>query len=277
MRWLGIATLLFLSTGALAQPRDRVISAGGALTEIVFALGADDRVIAVDTTSSEPAEVAALPKIGYMRALSSEGVLALRPQLLLAVAEVGPPAALRQIRDAGVRVVNGDADHSIEGVKAKVRLVAQALGLSAAGVALESKIDGEWRTTQLAVGMPARPVRVLFVLAHGGTTLSLAGAETAADAMIRYAGGTNAMSGFKGFRAATVKAVVAAQPDVILVTREGIEALGGVGNLLAKPGFALTPAGRTKNVASFDALYLLGFGPRTPQAVRELAERLRKS
>jgi iron complex transport system substrate-binding protein len=273
---LGVAAAaVFAAQAACAQPAQRVVAAGGALTEIVFALGAGNRLVAVDTTSTAPQAAATLPRVGYMRALSAEGVLSMRPQLLLAAAEVGPPAVLRQLRDAGVRVVGTDAEHSFEGVKAKVRAIAAALNLADPGRALEARLDAEWRETRASIAsLPGRP-RVLFVLAHGGTTLSLAGADTAAEAMIRYAGAANAIDGFKGYRPATVEAVVGARPDVVLITREGLDALGGREQLLSKPGFALTPAGLAKRVVALDALYLLGFGPRMPQAVRELATVIR--
>lgn len=265
---------------ACASEPLRVISVGGSLTEIVFALGAGDRLVGTDTTSMYPAGAQALPKVGYQRTLSAEGVLSLRPSLVLATAEAGPPAALQQLASSGVRLVRATGDHNFESVVANVGTVADALGLPAAGRALEAKLRSEWAATQAAVAARAggaRP-RVLFILSHAANNVQVSGTGTAADAMIRYAGSTNAIAaidgGFKGYRPLAAEAVIAAAPDVILTTREGLEAIGGVDALLKRPGLALTPAGRAKRVVAPDALLLLGFGPRLPQAVRELAQSL---
>jgi iron complex transport system substrate-binding protein len=95
--------------------------------------------------------------------------------------------------------------------------------------------------------------------------------------MIRYAGATNVFSGFTGYKPFTAEAAIGAAPDVVLITTEGLETIGGAEKLWARPGLALTPAGAAKRVVAFDALYLLGFGPRLPDAVRDLARQLHGS
>jgi iron complex transport system substrate-binding protein len=150
--------------------------------------------------------------------------------------------------------------------------VATNLGVGAEGNELVRRLRDEWSITRAAIHRSGTPPRVLFVLSHAANNVQVAGEGTAADAMIRLAGGVNALNGFNGYRPLSSEAVIAAAPDFILVTREGIEALGGVDALLARPGLALTPAGQARRVIAPDALYLLGFGPRLPQAVRELAQ-----
>ena len=93
--------------------------------------------------------------------------------------------------------------------------------------------------------------------------------------MIRLAGGTNAASGFDGYKPLTAEAAVAAAPQVILVTTSGLESVGGTDGLLDLPGLALTPAGKARRVVAMDDLYLLGFGPRVADAVAALAVKLR--
>jgi iron complex transport system substrate-binding protein len=266
------ALLLALLLGAATIAQARVVAVGGAVTEIVFALGAGDRLVATDSTSTYPESAKALPKVGYMRSLSAEGVLSMRPDQVLVTAEAGPPAALAQLRAAGVKVTTLDASHSIEGLRRNVRTVAAALGVSERGEALERRIADAWRETQAAVAAAPGKPRVLFVLAHGGRTQTMvSGTGTAADAMITLAGGVNPLAGVQGYKPLTAEGALGAAPDVILVTREGLDAFGGGRELLAHPGLALTPAGKAGRVVSFDALFLLGFGPRLPQAVRELA------
>jgi len=252
----------------------RVITVGGALTEIVYRLGAESVLVATDTTSFYPAAALALPKVGYQRSLSAEGVLSLRPTVLLATADAGPPAALAQLQSAGVRIVRMETEHSFAWLRRTVQRVATEIGRAEAGTRLNDELAVQWQSAQAAIAAKAgaRP-RVLFVLSHSGP-VQVAGAKTAAQAMIELAGAVNALSGFDGYRPLSAEAVIAAAPHFILTTRQSIEALGGVDGVLSRPGLALTPAGKTQRVLAPDALLLLGFGPRLPQAVLELARAL---
>ena len=273
-----VALLFAVSAGAAgaapgAVAPERVVTVGGAVTEIVYALGAGERVVGVDSTSTYPEAAARLPRVGYLRSLSAEGVLSLRPQAVLASADAGPPAALAQLRDTGVRVVTLRQAHTPEALRENVLAVAAALGLEPAGHALAQRLDQEWRAARAGVVAADRP-RVLFLLAHAGNNALAAGADTAADAMIRLAGGVNALAEARGYKPLNAEVAVAAAPEVILITREGLAVVGGVDALIARPGLALTPAAQNRRVVALDALYLLGFGPRAPQAVRELAAAL---
>jgi iron complex transport system substrate-binding protein len=270
----GAAALAAAATVAAAQGPTRVVAVGGAVTEIVYALGAGERLVAVDTTSVYPETALKLPKVGYMRSLSAEGVLGMRPQAVIATAEAGPKSAIAQIETAGVPVTSVPSDHSLDTVRARVRKVAAALGLPGRGEELERRVVAQWTEAERAIAGYATRPRVLFLLAHSGNSAMVAGEDTAADAMIRYAGGTNAFAGVKGYKPLTAEAAIAAAPDVLLITTEGLETVGGADRLWSRPGLALTPAGKSKRVVALDALYLLGFGPRLPQAVKDLAARL---
>jgi iron complex transport system substrate-binding protein len=279
--WLGLLTGAIFSSTAYAQS-DRVIAVGGSITEIVYALGAQSRLVAVDTTSTFPEAAQALPKVGYQRQLSSEGVLAQRPNLLLATSEAGPPPVIAQLRSAGLRLELVSADHSVEEVRSKIRTVAMALGMGAQGTKLDEAFNREWNTVREFVAAQekrgARKPRVLFLLLHSNAGgLMASGEGTAADAVIRYAGGVNAVAGYKGYKVLADEALIAAAPDFILLTREGLTAVGGLDKLLARPGLALSQAARSRRTFAPDALYLLGFGPRLPSAVREVAEHIWKT
>ena len=270
------AALLPLTVPAQEQ---RIVSVGGAITEIVYALGAQQRLVAVDTTSTFPPEALKLAKVGYLRQLSSEGVLAMKPTVVLTTNEAGPPAVISQLKGAGVKFETISADHTFEEVRNKVRAVSGALGLVAQGVKLDESLTQEWKATQDIVAAlekkSARKPRVLFLLLHSASGgLMASGEGTAADALIRYAGGVNAVAGYKGYKTLADEALIAAAPDFVLLTREGLEVVGGADKLWQRPGLALSPAAKHKRFAAPDALYLLGFGPRLPKAVRELAEKI---
>lgn len=268
-----LIALPFVLRRAEAQPRkERVICVGGALTEIVYRLGAESLLVAADTTSFYPPAAQALPKVGYQRSLSAEGVLSLRPTVVLTTPDAGPPAAIEQLKSAGVRLVRTEEGHSFDALLRAVRTVADAIGRSADGARLADELKAQWLAAQSAIKARAnaKPPRVLFVLSHSAN-VQVSGAGTAAHSMIELAGGVNALQGFNGYRPLSAEAVLAAAPDVILATQQGIEALGSEAALLARPGLALTPAGKARRVVAPDALYLLGFGPRLPQAVLDLA------
>lgn len=259
----------------VAAQEQRVIAVGGALTEIVYALGGEKKLVAVDTTSIYPRAALALPKVGYMRALSSEGVLSMKPTVVLTTNEAGPAQVMNQLKSAGVRLEVVTADHTFEELINKVKVVAGALGMEAQGQKLDASLRSDWQSALAAAqGVGARKPKVLFILSHTPSNTMVSGQGTAADAVIRYAGGVNAMQGFTGYKPLSAEAVINAAPDFILITREGLEAIGGTDKLWEKPGLALTPAAKGKRYAAPDALFLLGFGPRMPQAVRELAARL---
>lgn len=276
---LAFCTINILNTqNATAQAKDVVI-VGGALTEIVYALGAQDRIAATDTTSLYPLAAQSTPKVGYQRSLSAEGILAFKPKIILAAGEAGPATAIAQIQAAGVRFEKISTEHSPAAMFASVARVADLLALQSAGQKLNAQLEAEWAQTKanlnrLTTGVavsPQRKPKVLFLLAHGGPTPQVAGEGTAAHAMILLAGGENAMKNFTGYRPLTTEGSIAAQPDIILITSQGLSAQGSVEALLKNGGLALTPAGKAKRVVSMEALALLGFGPRLPQVVTDLA------
>lgn len=253
----------------------RVVSIGGSITEIVYALGAQDRLVAVDSTSRHPAAASVLPNVGYMRQLSAEPILALSPTLVLAEADAGPPAALDQLREAGVAVLTVVDRHSPAGIYGKIHAVAAALDLRPSGIALVNDVRTRFAAVREAVAEAQVAPKVLFLLSvgNGGAPLA-AGRDTSAAAIIAMAGGVNAIDGYAGYKPMTPEATVAAEPDVILLTSRSLKLLGGEDKLWALPALSATPAGASRRVIAMDGLLLLGFGPRTAEAVRRLARAL---
>lgn len=272
-----------LSPIARTQAVRRVIAIGGALVETIYALdaqnGARSALVATDTTSTYPEAAQRLPKVGYQRALSAEGLLSLHPDLILASTEAGPPGVLTQVRQAGVEVLSFPERHDAETVRRKITGIAEILGVGARGKALLTRFDDAWQHAQAIVEASRltrrqQQPRVLFVFSHAGNQAFVAGRKTAADAMLGYAGVCNVMQGFNGYRPLSAEALVTAAPDIVLTTDESCTAVGGAAALLAMQGFAATPAGKSKRLVSMDALFMLGFGPRLPDAVMILNRRL---
>lgn len=248
----------------------RVVVAGGALTEIAFALGVGDRVVGVDRTSIFPEAARALPSVGMFGELAAEGILALSPTVILATPEAGPAAVLEQLIAAGVDVVRVPEPNGPAEAAARVRALGDLLRVGAHGEELALALErGVEAATRRATAFH-RPPRTLFVYARGTRTLLVSGLGTPAARMIALAGGENAVVGFDGFKPLTAEAVVAAAPDWILIPRRGLASVGDVDGLLALPGVAHTPAGVHRRVIAVDDLALLGFGPRAPAALAEL-------
>lgn len=249
----------------------RLVSIGGALTEILYVLGAEAALVGVDTTSLYPAAVKVLPSVGYARTLSAEGVLALRPSQVLATEDAGPPQVLRQLQAAGVPVAILAANHRFEGLLERVRQVGALTGRSAPAEKLVQALRDEWTSVQATVAQASNALpRVLFVLAHAPNQIMVAGRDTSAQALISYVGAKNVIDRFDGYKPLTPEAVIGARPDVVLLTEQGLQASGGIDSVLRLPGMAQTPAGRKRRVVALEATYLLGFGPRLPAAVAEL-------
>jgi iron complex transport system substrate-binding protein len=270
--WMG----LYLEAFAHERPvvtasAMRLISIGGALTEIIYLLKADTELVGVDTTSIYPAAATRLPNVGYTRSLSSEGILALRPTQLIATEDAGPPIVLRQIGDAGILVSMLPSGHQFIDVINRVRTIGRLVHKADAAEVLASRLVLEWNNTQKRVAnSKINNTRVLFILSQNPSQLMVGGEKTSADAMIKYAGARNAISGFVGFKPLTPEAVITANPDVILLTDQGMKAVGGISGVLRFPGVKQTRAGKEQNIISLEAMYLLGFGPRMPLAVAEL-------
>jgi iron complex transport system substrate-binding protein len=270
-----LATLL--AGPALAQaPRaaSRVAVAGGAITEIMWALGLKDRIVGVDTTSLHPPEaLRGLPNIGYVRALSAEGVLSLTPDLLLTLPGAGPPAAIELIRAAGVRVEQVPDEPSVAGVVARIEAIGRLMGAQAQADALAASVAAQFDTLARRRANLTAKKRVLFVLSLQNGRPLVGGRNSSAAAMIALAGGVNAADTIEGFKPITDEAVIASAPDLVLLMARD-EAPVVPDTLFALPAFAATPAAATRAAIAMDGLYLLGFGPRAPRAAADLMDRL---
>ena len=263
------AALALAAAGAHAAPAKRIVSLGGAVTEIVFALGAGDRVVGVDDSSIYPAAAHRLPKVGYYRGFSIEGVASLNPDVVLASDQAGLPEALEQLRRLGKTVVMLPSAPTVDALAARIDGVATALGVKAAGDQLVARI----REQVAAATQTPGGQNVLLVSSRAGK-LEGAGRETAADAVLRLAGAHNVLAGERGYKALSAEGAVSLKPDVIVTTRMSVTASGGLDAFLAQPGIAVTPAAKSRRVVVMDDLLLLGFGPRLPEALKALQDGL---
>ncbi|RVT92335.1 hemin ABC transporter substrate-binding protein [Rhodovarius crocodyli] len=261
----------FLAAPAAAMTGARVVVAGGGVAEIICALGCRDALVGADSTCLFPSALTRLPQLGYLRALSAEGVLSLRPEILLLAHDAGPAPVVAQLAAAaGPRLRQVPRIENEESLSAAIAVVAEALNEQAAGTRLAGTIAEDFRA--LAAMRPAGPgPRVMLLLGGGNGAPMAAGARTAADAMFRLAGLRNAMTGYDNYRPVSAEAALAANPDWIVAPSHVLDNVGGADALLASPALAMLPAARAKRLYTADSAYMLGFGPRTAHAARDMA------
>ncbi|OJI41301.1 Hemin-binding periplasmic protein HmuT precursor [Vibrio vulnificus] len=257
---LGLSFAL-LST-ALSMPlqaaQERIISAGSAVTELILALHAEQSLIAVDVTSQLP-EGQQLPKIGYHRRLSAEGLLALSPTKLIGSDEMGPAPVLQQLKSTGVDIEVVNTQANVDGLKARIDQIAAILNKPQEAQQLKSLVDQQVQS--LKANQPTnQKKKVLFLLIHEGRAANVAGTDTTPDAIINLAGAINpAADKITAYKPLSSESMVEMQPDVILVSGRSFEKLGGPDAIIKMmPLLAATPAGQNKQIMAIDGAALVG-------------------
>lgn len=270
------AVLLFPNLIWAAEPLpQRWVTAGGALSEWVILLGGESRLVGVDTTSRHPASLTKLPSVGYQRQLAAEGLLALRPDLLLGSEEMGPPPVLEQLAVAGVRIERLSARAELDSLQANLQRLGQLLGDEAAAERAFTDYQARLKTQQQWVEQAQRRQQapgVVLLLGHAGGSPLAGGSDTAADWMIRRAGGRNLVS-HGGYKALSSEALLALDPQVVVVADRALDGDAAKQALLRQnPALASTRAGREGRLLALDPTLLVGgLGPRVPDGLAMLA------
>ncbi|MER9599428.1 ABC transporter substrate-binding protein [Mesorhizobium sp. M0244] len=278
---LGPAIALFLAFAALmpAQAaegtasfadRSRIVAIGGSITEIVYALGEQDRLVARDSTSRYPQAAMELPDVGYMRQLSPEGVLSVNPSGILALHGSGPKEAVDVLKKSSIPFIEVPERYDNQGILEKIHIIGKALGADAKADAVAAEIEVKLKAAENQTASIKERKRILFVLSMQGGKLLASGSDTAADGIIKLSGGVNAIDGFAGYKQLSDEAVITAGPDVILMMNNAGPATPD-DDLFSNPAVASTPAGAARKLIRMDGGYLLGFGPRTADAIHDLA------
>ncbi|HEY4192135.1 MAG TPA: ABC transporter substrate-binding protein, partial [Mesorhizobium sp.] len=211
-----------------------------------------------------------LPDVGYMRQLSPEGVLSVDPSGILALQGSGPKEAIDVLKKASVPYIEVPESFDRRGILDKIRIVGKALNVESKAATLAEAVDAKLAAAESQAASIRDRKRVLFVLSMQGGKILASGSHTAANGIIQLAGGVNAIDGFSGYKQLSDEAVLTANPDVILMMDSG-DAPGSASDPFESPAIAATPAGKAHRLVRMDGGYLLGFGPRTAQAIHDLA------
>ena len=271
-----VSICAFSALPAFADGYERIASAGGDITEIIYALGAGDKVIGVDSTSGFPEDVSEKEQIGYVRGLAAEGILAINPDLLIGADDMGPPNVIESMQSVGLNVAVVPAGVGVDRVPVKIKFVGETLGLEREALQLIRQYETEMQTVAKEREALTLSHKVLFILSVRDGAPVVGGRVTSASDIIELAGGTNVAASFEGWKPMNAEAIIAAAPDLILMTDAHSDRVGGIDAILKRPDIAQTPAGKSGNIVTMDAMLLLGFGPRTPTAVSQLVAVLQK-
>ena len=267
----GLALPAALPATALAQAPDRVVVAGGVITEVIYTLGLQDRIVGIDTTSLFPPEaLKEKANVGYVRALSAEGVLSLKPSLVMLIDGAGPPDAISLLTESGVKIARIADGLTPEGVTTKIAAIGAAIGAAAPAERLAAQTRARFDELATLRSGIAKKKRILFLLSLQNGRALVGGRNSSADGIIALAGGINVADAIEGYKPMTDEAIAAAAPEMVLMMRNSSAHNITPDELFAMPAFAQIPAAGEKRLVHMDGLYLLGFGPRTPMAARDL-------
>jgi len=260
-----------------AMDSSRITAAGGSITEIIYFLEQESRLIAVDVTSNYPKSAMNFPSIGYVRALSAEGVLSLDPTLIIGENDMGPPSVIDQINRTNVETRVLPEIHSASGIIQKIECVGQMIGMTKNEIdfynnKLLKQVSQLENSTSDAEGK-----KIIYILSMQSGSPLIAGSNTSGDGLISLAGGINPLSSFEGWKPVGTESIIQAEPDLIIISERGLKGFGTIEELSNHPALYLTPAAQNNNILALDGMASLGFGPRTIDTALQIAKILNAS
>jgi len=259
-----------------ASNTEKVVVAGGSLTEIMYYLGLQQKIVALDVTSSYPKEAKKLPSIGYVRALSTEGVLSLDPTLVIGENDMGPENVVEQIKRTNIDLRIIPETHSAEGIKSKVLCLGTIFDLNDK---TKKKVNDELvplidDLEEIQKKNKKLKKRILLILSMQGTSPVVAGLGTAGDGFIKMTGASNVITEFEGWKPVSPESLILSNPDYILITSRGMRSFKSIDELVKQPALSLTNAAKNRNVIDINGMAMLGFGPRGIMTALEVARRI---
>lgn len=259
--------LLFISSVSYANDLQRLVSIDGAITEIIYQLNAEKSLVAVDSTSLHPQIATKLPNVGYMRALSAEGVLSVQPTDIITTKDAGSKEALEQLKQAGVNVHIIDRPYSADGVKNKITDIGKILNKQSQARELIIKFDQALVPLLQQLSKQKTGQTALFFLGMQGNQLMAAGMHTQADALLQAAQLKNANGNSHGYKPLNKEAVLSINPDIIIIASNPGASTQGL-----KEQFIYSKAFANNKILVASTDDLLGFGPRFPEALEKVLE-----
>ncbi len=270
MKKVVFLTLTILSSFS-AQSEERMISAGFGVTEMIYALGAQDKLIAADFTSRHLIKNDDIKQLGLHVQLSAEGVLALRPTHLIGTDEMGPKNVLEQIKQSGVQIVTIPSGQDTSQLFSRLDKLAEIMKMDQEAQQLKEQVELDISNLQ-EQHCDTKP-RTVFLMLDGSGRIRVGGSDTAINSIITLAGGSNpAKAYFSGYKAMNIESLLEMQPDYILISQRGLDIYQNIDNLLDNiPTLKVTPAGMNKQIFTVPSGALLGgFGLTSIEVAKSL-------
>ena len=276
-----IILILFLSiSNAYAiceqsMSRSKIVVAGGSITEIVYFLGMEDKLVGVDITSNFPKEAKKLKSIGYLRNLSIEGILSLSPGLVLAEEDIGPPIIVNQLRKTSIDLRIIKEKNNLNGIHNKIVCISKILNTSLEEnedyVELQKKL---YRVRNLKKINSKKIKKILLILMMRGSSPVVAGKNTSGQGFIEMIGHENSMKNLNGWKPVSSEEIIKKNPDYIIITKRAFKSFSSLDQFLSIPGISSTLAAKKKNIIVKDGMSMLGFGPRTINVALDIDKKI---
>lgn len=255
----------------------RIAVAGGSLTEIIYLLNAQQRIVALDTTSNFPAATQSLPSIGYVRNLSAEGILSMKPTAILGEDDMGPPEVVKQLVAAGLSIAKVPEVYTPQGIIEKVRCVASLLQLQTQAEALITSQLQPVITTLNNYQRDHKPLKIALLLGLRDGVPLAAGSNTSGDGFIKMINGHNVFASIEGWKPISLESMASANPDYIIIPQRGVDTAGGIDVIANHLAVRLTNAGKHQRILVLDGMAMLGFSPRTLTTAETVLQQLQKT
>lgn len=269
MRKLILSIVVFLSfvlTSHTSMASERIVSLGGGITEIVYALKQDQQLVGIDSSSIYPEATQYLPKVGYYRSIPVEGVVALNPSLILSSEMAGPKKSLDELAKLGIKIQIIPDKPSIESLYQRIQTIADTLNMSEEG----KHLIAQTKQSISAATAPHNPKLDTIFLINRTGSLMAAGNETSADEMMKLAGVNNIFAHQKGFKPLSAESLASAKPELIIITEFSAKNSGDIDKLKSLPALMDSPAVKHNRILVLDDLLAMTLGPRTDEAIRQI-------
>ncbi|QHJ13819.1 Hemin-binding periplasmic protein HmuT [Paraglaciecola mesophila] len=253
----------------------RIIASGGSITEVIYALGKAQNIVATDSTSMFPKAAAALPKLGYFRQLSTEGVLRFQPTHLLGAQATGPDTLAGQLAAAGVEVHIFDEQRDLHGLQHMISEIGRLLNAKDEARTLNTHIGQqvtELKSEAQARAQNQQPISALFVMSDSDRGLTVAGGNTVPQALFDDAGLVNVARNLPDYKVMDNESILAANPDIIFVASHRAKEPNALARLCQHPALKATNAGRNCVISTMESSSALGLSPRYPDALKRIIQ-----
>ena len=254
-----------------AKNSNSIVVAGGSITEIIYFLNLQNKLVGVDITSNYPLKAKKLPSIGYIRNLSIEGLLSLKPNLILAEESIGPPIIVKQLNKTSVEFRIIKNNYTIEGINEKFLCISKILDVEIKNnIDYKKFVNNVKKLKSFVKNNNKEKKDILLILMMKGTSPIIAGKNTSGDGFIKMIGQNNSMGKVSGWKPVSSEQIIIANPNYIIVTKRALKDFTSIEKFLKLPGISSTKAAKNKNVFIKDGMSLLGYGPRTINVATEI-------